>query len=98
MESILLVVQIIVALLLVTVILLQNSSADSLKGLGGGSNMNVVSQSTTSNFLTKTTIFLAIVFMVNSLVLANISSKHNRHASIVEKIKHKDLNTVPLAE
>lgn len=75
MLDILLIVQIVISLLLVTVILLQRTGADSLSGLSGGGTSGVVSAKTAANFLSKTTIILATLFMVNSIILANLSSK-----------------------
>ncbi len=75
MLDILLVVQIVISLLLITVILLQRTGADSLSGLSGGGTTGVVSAKTAANFLSTTTIILATLFMLNSLILANLSSR-----------------------
>lgn len=75
MLNILLVVHIVVAILLIVVILLQKNSADALAGLAGGNNMGVVSARSAANFMTRMTVILAIAFMVNSLILANLSNK-----------------------
>ena len=75
MLDILLVVHCVIAVLLIAVILLQRNSADALAGLGGGNNMGVVSARGAANFMTRMTVILAIAFMGNSLVLANLSNK-----------------------
>lgn len=75
MFSTLLFVHLIIAILLIIVILLQRTSADGLSGIGGGNNMGLVSGRSAANFMTKTTIILAILFFSNALVLANLSSK-----------------------
>lgn len=75
MLDILLIVQIVICLLLVTVILLQRTGADSLSGLSGGGTGGVVSAKAAANFLTRTTIVLAVLFMGNSIILANLSSR-----------------------
>lgn len=74
MIDILLVVQMIISVMLIAVILIQRTGADSLSGLSGsGGNLNVVSSRTAANFLTKTTTFLIAAFLINSIVLANLS-------------------------
>lgn len=76
MLDILLVVHVVIAILLITVILLQKNSADALAGLsGGGNNMGIVSARGAANFMTRMTVILAIAFMTNSLILANLSNK-----------------------
>lgn len=75
MFSTLLFIHLIIAILLIIVILLQRTSTDGLSGIGGGGNMGLVSGRSAANFMTKTTIILAVLFFVNALVLANLSSK-----------------------
>ncbi|MDX1917392.1 MAG: preprotein translocase subunit SecG [Rickettsiaceae bacterium] len=75
MLNILLIVQIVISLLLVTVILLQRTGSDSLSGLSGGGTSGVMSARSAANFLTNSTIVLASLFLLNSVVLANLSSK-----------------------
>ena len=106
MLNTLLFVHLIVALLLVAVILLQKTSTDGLSGIGGGSNnMGIMSGRSAANFLTRTTIILAIVFFVNAIILANLSTqKHNDFATKLEKIEQKENNqkveeeTIPIAK
>jgi preprotein translocase subunit SecG len=83
MLEILLIVQIVISLLLIGVILLQRTGADSLSGLSGGGNTGVVSARAAANFLTRTTVILASLFILNSIVLANLSSK--THSDSIEK-------------
>ena len=76
MINTLLFIHLIIAILLVIVILLQKTSTDGLSGIGGGGgNMGLVSGRSAANFLTRTTIVLAIIFFCNALVLANLSSQ-----------------------
>jgi preprotein translocase subunit SecG len=100
MWNVLLFIHIIVALLLIAVILLQKTSTDGLSGIGGGSNMGLVSARSATNFMTKTTIVLGILFFINSLVLANLSS---RKSEIYNKIEHsteqiKEDSSLPVAK
>ena len=100
MLDILLVVHVVIAVLLIAVILLQKNSADALAGLGGGNNMGVVSARGAANFMTRMTVILAIAFMSNSLVLANLSNKSAEHKSdkgLTEKLQ-EDTKKVPMAE
>ncbi len=106
MLNTLLFIHLIVALLLVAVILLQKTSTDGLSGIGGGgNNMGIMSGRSAANFLTRTTIILAIVFFVNAVILANLSTqKYNDFATKLEKIEHKENNqkieeeTIPIAK
>lgn len=104
MLNILLVVHVVIAILLVTVILLQKNSADALAGLSSGNNMGIVSAKGAANFMTKTTVFLAIAFMSNSLILANLSNKNSKiqdnKGSLTEKLEQKEQssNTLPIAQ
>ncbi len=74
MLNVLLVVQLIVGILLIALILLQKTAADGLSGLGGG-NSGVVSAQSANSFFKNSTMFLATVFLINSLVLANLSAR-----------------------
>jgi len=82
---ILLVIQVIVAVAMVAVILLQRSSSDGLSGLGGGSGggNSLISGRASANLLTKTTSFLAVIFMANSLAMATITA---RSSSLADKV------------
>ena len=101
MLNILLIVHVVVAILLVTVILLQRNSADALAGLGGGNNMGVVSARGAANFMTRMTVILAVAFMVNSLVLANLSNKSAERQDakgLSEKLEEGSGKKVPMAQ
>jgi preprotein translocase subunit SecG len=86
MQTILTVVHMIIGVLIVIMILLQSGS-DELKGLGGGSTNSVMSPAASANFMTKLTAGLAALFIINCLVLANVSSRSSRE-SIADKISH----------
>lgn len=95
MINILLFVHIIISLLLIAVILLQRTSSDGLSGIGGSSNMGIVAGRTAANFLTKTTILLAAFFIINSIVLANLSSKKNVGNKIETSVQ-KEEKSIPI--
>ena len=72
MTTILLVIQVFIVLALICVILLQKTGSDSLAGLSSGGN-NAFSSKSASGIFTKTTIFLAMAFIVNSLLIVKIT-------------------------
>jgi len=85
--NILLFVHIVIAVLLIIVILMQKTGTDGLSGIGGGGG-GVVTGRTVANFLTKTTVILATLFIINALVLANLSSRKN--PEITKKIEQSE--------
>lgn len=96
MFNTLLFIHLIIALLLIVVILLQKTNADGLSGIGGGGNMGLVSGRSAANFMTKTTIILAIVFFVNAIVLANLSTKNT--SKITKKMETEMQTNVQTSE
>lgn len=76
MLNILLILHIVISILLIIVILLQRTGADSISGISGG-NSNV-SHSSTGNPLVKITTVLAAAFMINALLLNNLSTKQHK--------------------
>lgn len=76
----LLILQVIIAVVLIVLVLLQKSDGDSLSGIGGGSGglNSVMSGRATANILSKTTMILIGIFMLNCLILASISNVANK--------------------
>lgn len=103
MFNTLLFIHLVISLLLIVIILIQKTSTDGLSGIGGGgNNMGLVSGRAAANFLTKTTIFLAVIFFVNALILANISSNNQGNiskkldsANFTEKSENIELDQIP---
>jgi preprotein translocase subunit SecG len=89
MLNLLLVVQLIVGILLIALILLQKTAADGLSGLGGG-NSGVVSSQSANSFFKKSTMFLAAVFLVNSIILANLSARDPNKELIIDNNNQKE--------
>lgn len=86
MESVLLVIQLIVAFAIVVAVLLQRSEGGAL-GIGGGPT-GMMSARGAANLLTRTTKWLAVIFIINSLALGYISANRNKGetaADIAEK-------------
>ena len=93
MLDILLVVHLVLSFLLIFVILVQKTSADGLSGLSGGVVGNsVFAPQTAANILHKITIILATLFMINALILANLSSFNPKKEIINDK------EEIPLAK
>ena len=85
----LLVFQIILAILMIALVLVQKSDGDSLSGLGSGSGglNSAISGRSAMSILSKITMSLATLFMINCLVLASMTK--NKSSSI-----SKELNEV----
>jgi preprotein translocase subunit SecG len=102
MMDILLFIHVVVALLLITVILLQQSGSDGLSGLGGssGGNMGLVSARSAATFLTRVTVVLAAIFLINAIVLANLSARKRGDSEAKFKELHLDSEepTLPVAK
>ena len=71
-RALLLVIEGLVALLLIGIILLQKSKSEGLGVAFGGGMGETLFGSRAGNVLTKATIVLAVIFMANTLVLANL--------------------------
>ena len=92
MQLVFLVIQIILAVAIIGSVLLQKNGGDGLGSLGGGSGMsggNIISGRASASFLTKATTVLMIAFMVNSLILGNLSARVNKGKQVIEKIHNK---------
>jgi len=76
----LLILQVVIAVILVILVLLQKSDGDSLSGIGSGTGglNSVISGKASANILSKTTMILIGIFMLNCLVLASISNSASK--------------------
>ena len=70
----------IIAVVMIILVLLQKSDGDSLSGIGGGSGGlgSAISSKATANILSKATMVLIGIFMLNCLVLAAMSNATNK--------------------
>ena len=84
MYTFLILVHIIVSLFLIAVILLQAGRGGGLADSFGGSQMQSLFGTKSTNVLTKLTTICAVVFIVTCLSLAMMSSRKSK--SLVEKI------------
>ena len=96
LQLVLLVVQVVIALMMIIAVLLQKSDGDSLSGIGGGNGGlgSVISSKASANVLTKITMGLVALFMINCLVLAVISSNINKNNKLqIDKILEEQNNS-----
>ncbi|GHF28363.1 hypothetical protein GCM10017044_24460 [Kordiimonas sediminis] len=87
MEAVLLSIHLIVAIALVATILLQRSEGGAL-GIGGGPTGMMTARGA-GDLLTRTTKWLAIVFLANSLALGWISAQRNSDNDILQQAAEK---------
>lgn len=92
MQEFLLVVQLLLASALIVVVLLQRSESDGF-GMGSGGS-NFLSGRASANLMTRTTAILAGLFIVNSLVLSIVASRHHQ-SSIADDVPVEESTTVP---
>lgn len=89
MTSTLLIVQFVLAILLTIIILLQKSSSMGL-GAYSGSNDSLFGAKGPANFLTKATMALGLIFVINTVVLGYLYNEQ-RNQSAVDTIKTDSL-------
>ncbi|AXX90960.1 preprotein translocase subunit SecG [Arcobacter suis] len=89
MTSTLLIVQFVLAILLTIIILLQKSSSIGL-GAYSGSNDSLFGAKGPANFLTKATMALGLIFVINTVVLGYLYNEQ-RNQSAVDSVKTDSL-------
>ena len=89
MTSTLLIVQFVLAILLTIIILLQKSSSIGL-GAYSGSNDSLFGAKGPANFLTKATMALGLVFVINTVALGYLYNEQ-RNQSAVDTVKTDSL-------
>lgn len=89
MTSTLLIVQFVLAILLTIVILLQKSSSIGL-GAYSGSNDSLFGAKGPANFLTKATMALGLIFVINTVALGYLFNEQ-RNKSAIDTIKTDSL-------
>lgn len=89
MTSTLLVVQFVLAILLTVIILLQKSSSIGL-GAYSGSNESLFGAKGPGNFLTKATMAIGLIFVINTLVLGYMYNE-KRNESAIDNVKTETL-------
>jgi len=97
----LLAVHVIVCVALIIVVLLQSSKGGGLAGaFGGGGGQTMFGGQETATFLSRTTTYLAVAFMLLSLFLAFLSSRQNTSAprSVVREAAEQQRNVIPAGQ
>ena len=93
MENFVLILNVFLAILLVIFVLLQKSEGGAL-GIGV-SQENFISSRSASNFLTKATAIIAVLFIVTSITLTILSRGEMTSSSVLEKIEEKQDSSEP---
>ncbi len=89
---------VIVCIALIVVVLLQSSKGGGLAGaFGGGGGQTMFGGQETATFLSRTTTYLAVAFMVLSLSLAMLSARRSQGVRSVvrEAAQRRQQNTLP---
>jgi preprotein translocase subunit SecG len=96
--NILIAVHVLVCFVLILVVLLQSSKGGGLAGaFGGAGGQTMFGGQETATFLSKATTYLAIAFMVLSLLLAFLSARRTPAGarSIVRQAAEQQQNVIP---
>jgi len=93
MENFVLIIDIILAILLIISVLLQKSEGGAL-GLGVSQDTFISSRSA-GNFLTKTTVILATLFIITSISLTIMSKDEFSSTSVIEKTEEEKDSSEP---
>lgn len=92
---------VVVCIVLVLVVLLQSSKGGGLAGaFGGGGGQTMFGGQETATFLGKATTYLAITFMVLSLLLAFMSARRSTPGSrsLVREAAEQQQNVIPTGQ
>ena len=94
METILIAANVILAIILIILVLLQRSEGGAL-GLGLSQD-NFASTRTVGNFLTKSTAFISVLFIISGLSLVVLSRGDlEQKQSVIEKIEQEKESDTP---
>lgn len=98
LQTILLSAQVVLAAFIIGLILLQRGKgAEAGAAFGAGASGTVFGASGSANFLSRTTAILATLFILNSLVLANLAARDRAPESILETLPQTSAETVDMA-
>lgn len=89
MTSTLLIIQFVLAILLTIIVLLQKSSSIGL-GAYSGSNESLFGAKGPANFLSKATMALGLLFVINTVALGYLYNEQ-RNQSAVDKVKTESI-------
>ncbi|MCM8829787.1 MAG: preprotein translocase subunit SecG [Candidatus Omnitrophica bacterium] len=97
MYLVLLIFHLIVSLLLIGVVLLQSGKGASLSNIFGGGGMETVFGAETSVILNRITSILAIIFIINSILLATLPGKLTTKSILQQEIQKERPLIPPVA-
>lgn len=98
LQTLLLSAQVILAAFIIGLILLQRGKgAEAGAAFGAGASGTVFGASGSANFLSRTTAILATLFILNSLVLANLAARQRAPESVLEALPQTSAETVDMA-
>lgn len=92
----LLIFHIVVSLLLIGAVLLQSGKGSSLSNIFGGGGMETVFGAETSTILNRMTSVLAIIFIVNSILLATLPGKLTTRSVLKEAVQKEQPAAPPV--
>jgi preprotein translocase subunit SecG len=99
--NLVLVVHVLVCIVLIIVVLMQSSKGGGLAGAfgGGGGDSTMFGGHETATFLSKATTYLAVMFMLLSLVLAFLASNRQGGAdSVIRRSLQQQTNVIPTGQ
>jgi len=95
MYIILLILHIVVSLFLIFIVLIQSGKGSSMSNIFGGGGMETVFGAETPVIMNKITTFLAIMFIITSVLLAIIPGKLTTRSIIKEEL-NRQRKVIPL--
>ena len=99
--NLVLTIHVIVCVVLIVVVLMQSSKGGGLAGaFGGGGDQTVFGGHETATFLSRATTYLAVTFMVLSLLLAFLTSNRTSTGpeSVIRRSLQEQGNIIPTGE
>jgi protein translocase SecG subunit len=83
----------VISVVIIVFVLLQQTDEDSLSGIGAGASQRMLSKRSTSTPISKFTMILFVLFMLNSLLLATISARNINNGSFTNSELERFLET-----
>ena len=98
--NLVLIIHITVCFVLIIVVLMQSSKGGGLAGaFGGGGDQTVFGGHETATFLSRATTYLAVAFMLLSLVLAFLTANRSTsRPSVIQRSIQQEGNIIPTGE
>jgi preprotein translocase subunit SecG len=97
MHTLVVIVHVIACFLMIGAILLQSGKGAEIGAAFGGSSQTVFGSRGPANFLSKSTVVVAIVFMMTSLSLAILAKERTFSSTVIDLKKKDSSETIPAA-